>query len=184
MCIFQNRKLVLQPCSWKIWTICIRFIREMSLSKRHHYQSGYHFLILSIYYKPTLSSCLTAFISKALLTIFLHSPHYHLPPSMSSLVYLLVWSPPPHIPYISSPNQCLLLYLLLISNNTVLMLVWHGKGMCCTGCCLFTYRIAHRTNRWYLDYSEVAFGAFHLTSEMTYFVLHGTSNLINHDTIR
>jgi len=23
------------------------------------------------------------------------------------LVYLLVWSPPPHIPYISSPNQCL-----------------------------------------------------------------------------
>ena len=27
---------------------------------------------------------------------------------MSCLVYLLVWSPPPHIPYISSPNQCLL----------------------------------------------------------------------------
>jgi len=27
---------------------------------------------------------------------------------MSSLVYLLVWSPPPHIPCISSPNQCLL----------------------------------------------------------------------------
>ena len=26
----------------------------------------------------------------------------------TSLVYLLVWSPPPHIPYISSPNQCLL----------------------------------------------------------------------------
>ena len=26
---------------------------------------------------------------------------------MSSLVYVLVWSPPPHIPYISSPNQCL-----------------------------------------------------------------------------
>jgi len=30
------------------------------------------------------------------------------PLSMSSLVYLLVWSPPPHITYISSPNQCLL----------------------------------------------------------------------------
>jgi len=30
------------------------------------------------------------------------------PLSMSSLVYLLVWSPPPHTPYISSPNQCLL----------------------------------------------------------------------------
>jgi len=27
---------------------------------------------------------------------------------MSSLVYLLVWNPPAHIPYISSPNQCLL----------------------------------------------------------------------------
>jgi len=26
---------------------------------------------------------------------------------MSSLVYFLVWSPPPYIPYISSPNQCL-----------------------------------------------------------------------------
>jgi len=32
------------------------------------------------------------------------------------------------------------MYLLLISNNTVLMLVWRGKGMCCTGCCLFTHR--------------------------------------------
>jgi len=30
------------------------------------------------------------------------------PLSMSSLVYLLVWSPPPHISYISSPNQCLI----------------------------------------------------------------------------
>jgi len=27
------------------------------------------------------------------------------PLSMSSLVYLFVWSPPPHIPYISSPNH-------------------------------------------------------------------------------
>ena len=26
----------------------------------------------------------------------------------ASLVYLLIWSPPPHIPYISSHNQCLL----------------------------------------------------------------------------
>ena len=30
------------------------------------------------------------------------------PLSKSSLVYLLVWSPPPHTPYISLPNQCLL----------------------------------------------------------------------------
>jgi len=30
------------------------------------------------------------------------------PISMSSLVYLLVWSHPPNIPYISSSNQCLL----------------------------------------------------------------------------
>jgi len=36
------------------------------------------------------------------LAIFLHNL------SMSSLVYLLIWSPPPHIPYICSPNQCLL----------------------------------------------------------------------------
>jgi len=33
---------------------------------------------------------------------------YTQPLSMSSLVYLLVWSPPLHIPYISSLNQCLL----------------------------------------------------------------------------
>jgi len=32
------------------------------------------------------------------------------PLSTSSLVYLLVWSSPPHIPYISSPKQCLLLF--------------------------------------------------------------------------
>jgi len=30
------------------------------------------------------------------------------PLSKSSLVYLLVWSPPLHTPYISSPNECLL----------------------------------------------------------------------------
>jgi len=30
------------------------------------------------------------------------------PLSMSSLVFLSVWSPPPLIPYISSPNRCLL----------------------------------------------------------------------------
>jgi len=30
------------------------------------------------------------------------------PLSMSSLVYLLVWSPPLHFPHISSPYQCLL----------------------------------------------------------------------------
>jgi len=30
----------------------------------------------------------------------------------SPLVYLLVWNPPPHIPYISLPNQCLLFCFL------------------------------------------------------------------------
>ena len=39
----------------------------------------------------------------ACLAIFFEQPL-----STSFLVYLLVWSPPPHIPYISSPNQCLL----------------------------------------------------------------------------
>jgi len=36
------------------------------------------------------------------LAIFVHNL------SVSSLVYLLVWSPAPHIPYIPLPNQCLL----------------------------------------------------------------------------
>jgi len=30
------------------------------------------------------------------------------PVSKSTLVYRLVWGPPPHTPYISSPSQCLL----------------------------------------------------------------------------
>jgi len=43
------------------------------------------------------------------------------PLSMSSLVYLVVWSPPPHIPYISSPNQCLLSQHMPIPSQPVLL---------------------------------------------------------------
>jgi len=50
------------------------------------------------------------------------------PLSMSSLVYLLVWSPPPHIPYISSPNRCLLFAahaytIALMSIKIILLLI-------------------------------------------------------------
>jgi len=48
----------------------------------------------------TIHSILT--VQFTYLTIFLHNL------SKSSLVYLLDWSPPPHTPYISLPNQCLL----------------------------------------------------------------------------
>jgi len=52
--------------------------------------------------------------------------------SMSSLVYLLVWSPPPHIPYISSPNQCLFsqhilfiyFYLLCVKKHHDRRVMW------------------------------------------------------------
>jgi len=40
------------------------------------------------------------------------------PLSTSFLVCLLVWSPPPHIPYISSPEQCLLFTTLFSAENS------------------------------------------------------------------
>ena len=46
---------------------------------------------------------------------------------MSSLVYLLVWSPPPYIPYISlfsSPNECLLFAAHAHSIATCFAVVW------------------------------------------------------------
>jgi len=41
------------------------------------------------------------------------------PLSMSFLVYLLVWRPPPHIPYISSLNQYLLFTTHAYTTNSV-----------------------------------------------------------------
>ena len=52
----------------------------------------------SIYYHPQCLPC----------SIYVLDNLFALPLSKSSLVYLLVWSPPPHIPYISSFSQCLL----------------------------------------------------------------------------
>jgi len=40
--------------------------------------------------------------------IFVPNSLFAQPLSKSSLVYLLVWQPPLHTPYISSPNHCLL----------------------------------------------------------------------------
>jgi len=42
---------------------------------------------------------------------------------MSFMVYLFVWSPSPHIPYISSPNQC------LFFRNTC---SYHRNQFCCS----------------------------------------------------
>ena len=47
----------------------------------------------------TIHSILTVQITCLLSNLFAQ------PLSMSCLVYLLVWSPPPHIPYVSSPSQ-------------------------------------------------------------------------------
>jgi len=49
----------------------------------------------SIYYDPPCSVCVLASL-------------FAQPFSRSSLVYLLVWNPPLHTPYISLPNHCLL----------------------------------------------------------------------------
>ena len=43
------------------------------------------------------------------------------PLSMSSLVYLLVWSPPPHIPYISSPISVFFSQHMPIPSQPVLL---------------------------------------------------------------
>ena len=56
--------------------------------------------------QPTASKhhCSTEIIS----SIYMSGSIFAQPLSKSSLVYLLVWHPPLHTPYISSPNHCLL----------------------------------------------------------------------------
>jgi len=66
-------------------------------SPTHH--PDYHPIFISFFHLPR-------FIASSLFNYVLGNL-FAQPLSMSSLVYLLVWSPPPHIPYISSPNQCL-----------------------------------------------------------------------------
>jgi len=53
----------------------------------------------SIYYDPQHPSC----------SIYVLDSLFAQPVSKSSLVYPLVWNPPLHTPYISSPNHCILL---------------------------------------------------------------------------
>jgi len=45
------------------------------------------------------------------------------PLSKSSLVYLLVWHPPLHTPYISSPSHCLLFTALAHTNTTCFAII-------------------------------------------------------------
>jgi len=59
---------------------------------------NYVLSISSIYYDPWHPPC-SAYVPDSV---------FAQPLSKSSLFYLLVWHPPLHTPYISSPNQCLL----------------------------------------------------------------------------
>jgi len=46
------------------------------------------------------------------------------PLSKSSLVYLLVWNPPLHTPYISSPNHCVIFAIHVQTIATYFAVVW------------------------------------------------------------
>jgi len=61
-------------------------------------------------------------------TIYVHDSLCAQPLSKSSLVNLLVWHPPLHMPYISSPNLCLLFAIHAHSNGgcfAVVMRLYH-----------------------------------------------------------
>jgi len=90
----------------------------------------YQLLPSTIYYDPQHPPCSNYVLGNL----------FAQPLSTSSLVYLLVWRPSPHIPYISSPNQCLLfaththtiatcfaivprLYNLFLTSNSVFYLI-------------------------------------------------------------
>ena len=67
-------------------------------SPTHH--PDHHTVFISFFH--LLWSIVSSLFKLRVWQIFLHSLFPR------PLVYLLVWSPPPHIPYMSSPNQCLL----------------------------------------------------------------------------
>jgi len=67
-------------------------------SPTHTYPDHQPSFISFIYYKPQHLPC----------SIYLLDMLFAQPFSKSSLVYVLVWNPPLHTPYISSPNHCLL----------------------------------------------------------------------------
>jgi len=66
------------------------------------HRPDHHPIFISFFHLPRSIASSLFQLGLTCLAIFFAEPL-----SMSSLVYLLVWSPP-RIPYISSPNQCLL----------------------------------------------------------------------------
>jgi len=68
---------------------------------------------------------------------------YAQPLSMSSLAYLLVWSPPPPPPYTSSPNQCLLFATYVHTITTYFaVIIW-----CCYKVDHYSYSHEHSQNQ-------------------------------------
>jgi len=70
-------------------------------SPTHH--PDHHPVFISFFHLPRS-------IASSLCSNYVLGNLFAQPLFMSSLVYLLVWSPPSHIQYISSPNQCLLFF--------------------------------------------------------------------------
>ena len=100
-------------------------------SPTHH--PDHHPIFISFFHLPRS-------IASSLFRLCAWQSFFAQPLSTSSLVYLLVWRPSPHIPYISSPNQCLLfaththtiatcfaivprLYNLFLTSNSVFYLI-------------------------------------------------------------
>jgi len=88
-------------CCYNNTTTVLRTTRVSRYQKKHSptHPPDHHPIFVSFFPSTTIHSILLVQIT--FLAIFLHN-------LCPCLVYLLVWSPPPHIPYISSPNQCLL----------------------------------------------------------------------------
>jgi len=109
------------------WTISIKFSMDVSGWPRYqHNNNNNRFMVLCLGLpgwactrRNTRPPIIQIIIQSVSASSIYHDPQHSpcsnyvlgnlfAPLSMSTLVYLLGWSPPPHIPNISSPNQCLL----------------------------------------------------------------------------
>ena len=93
-------------CSQKVWQQQLFNGPLFATTRLSQYQKIHPLIPILIINHP-LSTSSIYYISISCSFYMLHSL-FAQPLSKFSLVYLLVWNPPIHTPYISSPNHCLL----------------------------------------------------------------------------
>ena len=99
---WRQKSIMLNTTTTILWPF-VQDYRVSRYQKKHSptHHPDHHPIFISFFHLPRS-------IASSLFKWYVLDNLFAQPLSMSSLVYLLVWSPPPHIPYISSPNQCLL----------------------------------------------------------------------------